>query len=382
MGKISAQKKNKKIAIVSDAIYPYNKGGKEKRIFELSQLLVKRGYTVTIYCMKWWEGKNSKIENGVILHAISPLYPLYSGKRRSIKEAFLFSLHCLILLKENFDVIDVDHMPHLVLFTTKLVCMLKHKKMIVTWNEVWGKEYWQKYLGKLGIIAYIIELLSVKTPDHIISVSKYTTDRLKEILEVKLPITTIPNGINYSSIRNVGASSEKSDVIFAGRLLEHKHVDVLLRSIGILIKNYPNIRCIIIGEGPEKGQLEKLTNELHLTKHVIFKRVVEQDNDLYALYKSSRVFVLPSTREGFGRVVLEANAAGIPVITINHLENAARLLIEGKKNGLLCELTPESMSSAIEDVLFSHALYNHTEKYALPYDWDHLVDKIEGVYNL
>src|SRR5690349_4431486 len=109
--------KTLKIAYVSDAIYPYNKGGKEKRIFELTTRLAKAGHNVTIYCMKWWEGSEQKrLENRVKLKAISPLYPLYSGKRRSMKQAILFALSCFKLLREDFDVLDADHMPHLILF--------------------------------------------------------------------------------------------------------------------------------------------------------------------------------------------------------------------------------------------------------------------------
>jgi len=48
-----------KIAIVSDSIYPYNKGGKEKRLFEIATRLVKYGHEITIYTMKWWEGADS-----------------------------------------------------------------------------------------------------------------------------------------------------------------------------------------------------------------------------------------------------------------------------------------------------------------------------------
>src|SRR6185369_842907 len=103
-----------KIAIVSDAIYPYNKGGKEKRIFEISTRLVKKGHTVTIYTMHWWKGKEiTRVENGVRLHGISPLYPLYSEERRSIRQAVLFALFCFKLINKDFDVIDADHMPHL-----------------------------------------------------------------------------------------------------------------------------------------------------------------------------------------------------------------------------------------------------------------------------
>ncbi len=125
------KEKKIKIAIVSDAIYPYNKGGKEKRIFELSTRLARSGFDVHIYCMKWWkENVNQKIENNVHLHAISKYYPLYSGKRRSITQAILFAVSCLRLLKEDFDIIEVDHMPHFVLFSTKIVTLLKRKNFM------------------------------------------------------------------------------------------------------------------------------------------------------------------------------------------------------------------------------------------------------------
>jgi len=160
-----------KIAFVTDAIYPYNKGGKEKKIYEVATRLAKKGNDVHIYTMKWWEEDTvQKKEHGVTLHAISRLYPLYSGQRRSFKEAVFFSLHCLKLLKEDFDIIDVDHMPHLVIFPLKFVCFLKRKKLIVSWNEVWGKEYWRKYLGLLGFLAYYIEKISIMLPDRIISI--------------------------------------------------------------------------------------------------------------------------------------------------------------------------------------------------------------------
>ena len=128
--------KKLKIAFISDAVYPYNKGGKEKRLFEISTRLAST-HDVTIYCMKWWKDKETtRIENGVTLHAISPLYPLYSGERRAIKEAVLFSLHCFKLLREDFDILDADHMPHLVLFPLKIVCLIKRKMFYVTWHEV------------------------------------------------------------------------------------------------------------------------------------------------------------------------------------------------------------------------------------------------------
>jgi glycosyltransferase involved in cell wall biosynthesis len=371
-----------KIAFVSDAIYPYNKGGKEKRIYEISTRLAKRGHNVHVYCMKWWKEKGAhRIENGVHLHAISRYYPLYSGKRRSIKEAIMFAFACFKLIREDFDVIDVDHMPYFILFSTKVVCILKRKKLIASWNEVWGRKYWKEYLGGLGNIAYIIEKLSILMPDRIISISEHTTNKLKNDLLSKKDIITISVGVDFEKIKKICAASKKSDVIFAGRLLSHKNVDVLIKSIAVLKENSHDIKCLIIGDGSEKKNLEVLTQKLNLEKNIQFLSFFENHDDVYALMKSSKVFVLPSTREGFGIVVIEANACGIPVITINHKDNAARDLIEEWENGFICQLDEKEIAKNIMKVIKNRSKMKLAcTKSAKLYDWDNLMKKLEEVY--
>ena len=109
------------LAVVSDAIYPYNIGGKETRIYQITTRLRDAGWDVHLYTMKWWSGPVTKIESGITYHAICPKYPLYSGGRRSIKEGILFGLACLRLIQEDWDVIDVDHMPFFPLFFVKQI---------------------------------------------------------------------------------------------------------------------------------------------------------------------------------------------------------------------------------------------------------------------
>ena len=83
----------------------------------------------------------------------------------------------------------------------------------------------------------------------------------------------------------------------------------------------------------KKKRLGVLAQKLNLEKNIKFLGLLEDHDDVYAIIKSSKVFVLPSAREGFGIVVIEANACGIPVITVDHKDNAARDLIEEGKNG-------------------------------------------------
>ena len=167
--------------------------------------------------MKWWEGSRDRIENGINLHAICKKYPLYSGKRRSIIQAFMFGLACLKLIKEDFDIAEVDHIPFFPLFFLKPVCIIKRKKIIATWHEVWGKDYWHEYLGWKGIFGYLLEKLSVLMPDEVISVSSYTTKRLKNNLRSNKNIYNIPNGNDFEKIQKIKTSNMKNNVIFAVR---------------------------------------------------------------------------------------------------------------------------------------------------------------------
>ena len=121
-----------------------------------------------------------------------------------------------------------------------------------------------------------------------------------------------------------------------------------------------------------------------MKKNIKFLGFLENQDDVYALMKSSKVFVLPSTREGFGIVVIEANACGIPVITVNHKGNAARDLIEEGKNGFVCQLNEEEIAKRIMRILENNSgpkIKESCMDLAKKYDWNKIVDEIEGVYS-
>jgi ribosomal protein L7/L12 len=281
-----------KIAVVSDAIYPYNKGGKEKRIYELTKRLAAKGHDVHVYTMKWWKGLNHVVEQGVHLHAICAYYPLYSGDRRSIAQGIMFGLSCFKLITQKWDVIDVDHMPYFPLYFTKLVCILKRKKMISTWHEVWGKEYWMTYLGVWkGLIAWCVEKYSIYMPDTIIADMYETVKRLRNNLHYRGPITTIPVGIDLEYIDSVIPSSQQYDILFSGRLLKHKNVDILVEAVAILAKDNPSITCCIVGDGPEKESITTLIQKLDLSKNITLVPFVEDHKMLISFMKSAGVAV-------------------------------------------------------------------------------------------
>ncbi len=331
-------------------MFPYNKGGKEKRLYEVTTELAAAGHAVHVYTMKWWEGDRNQIFDGVCFHAICTFRPLYSGSRRSMRQALLFGLATLKLLFRRFDVMDVDHMPFFPLFSARLVCWLRRRKLVGTWHEVWGRAYWRQYLGLPGWLAAAVERLATRMPDEIITVSDHTARRLRDQLGASCPIHTLPLGVGIRAIDAAGQSFWRPDVMFAGRLLPNKNVDVLLRAVAFCAANGRPVDCLIVGEGPERRPLERLAAALGVSDHTRFIDFAPYE-ELYGLMKSAGVLVLPSIREGFGLIVLEANACGLPVITVRHPDNAAQHLIVEGRNGLIVDLDPKLIAEAIVDVL-------------------------------
>jgi glycosyltransferase involved in cell wall biosynthesis len=220
-----------RIAYVSDAVWPWNTGGKERRIREISRRLVGEGHEVHIYTMKWWDGPTTVEREGVQLHAIMKKRALYHGDRRSMLEAVMFGLATLKLLVVPFDVLDVDHMPFFPLFSARLVCALRGKRMTATWHEVWGGDYWKIYLGRVALMGTLVERLASRMPHQIVAVSDQTSCRLRTELASRQPVYTIPNGIDFETIDQTPASVLAPDVLYAGRLLANKNVDLLVRAI-------------------------------------------------------------------------------------------------------------------------------------------------------
>lgn len=101
------------------------------------------------------------------------------------------------------------------------------------------------------------------------------------------------------------------DIIFIGRLSPVKHVETLIKSIGIVIKSYPNIKVAIVGDGECKTQLEHLSEKRSLSKNIVF---TGYQSDVWNWYNKGKISVLTSEREGFPYSVIEALSCGLPVI--------------------------------------------------------------------
>jgi glycosyltransferase involved in cell wall biosynthesis len=366
-----------KIAYIYDAIYPCIKGGAEKRIYELSRRLASRGHEVHCYGMKWWKGERTVERDGVHLHGICPPINLYSGDHRSMAEAIYFASKVLSSREKDWEVVDCQNFPYFPCISAKLLCQLRKSNLFITWHEVWG-DYWYEYLGRKGFFGVLVEKAVSRLTDNNIAVSEMTKKRLESLGVKKTQV--VPNGIDCKEIDCIEPSTMKSDVVYIGRLVRHKNVDQLIKATGVIARSTPDIRVIIIGDGPENYKLKALARELDLEKNILFTGFLSNYNEALSLMKASKVFVSPSSREGFGMAALEANACGLPVVTVNHEMNAVCDLVT-KESGLICEPSGENLAAAIvEEMDLAKSMRRGCVDLARKYGWESICDRIELVY--
>ncbi len=365
------------IAYVYDAIYPYVNGGVEKRIYELAIRLVGRGHQVHLYGMQFWEGEATFEKDGIWYHGVSLAKPFYTRGRRSVIQPFSFAYRLVKELRYgDHDLIDCQNFPYIPSFAARWAA--RRTPLIITWHEVWG-DYWYQYLGSVGIIGKFIETRAISLADEMIAVSPMTVHALREQGSPE-DIACIPNGIDTRAIEMIEPSGRRSDIIFTGRLIKEKHPDLILKAMAILREERPDLEAVFIGDGPERERLLEETKRLGLEDNVSFTGFLPSWEAVIGMMKSSSVFVLPSTREGFGIAALEAMGCGLPVVTVDHPQNAVKDLIRGG-SGISARLDPGALAEAIRSALLNaHILGQAGREKASTYDWEEIVDRIEEAY--
>ena len=374
-----------KIAIVHDGLYPYFKGGIERRNYELATRLGAR-HEVHYITWRHWGAETTAQQDGFMAYGVGAPRPFYGRDgKRTVGEAAAFAARLLPALRQRqYDVIDCSATPYLQLYACSLAARLTRTPLVATWHEFWG-DHWTDYLPERPAVARIAQRLEAgcrPLGDIRVAVSQFTARRLAEG-PGGVSARVSGNGVSLDAIRRIPPSSEPSDVVFVGRLIEDKKVDVLLRALHRLLAEFPGIRCTIVGDGPERESLERLTSSLGLGANVRFSGHVE-DGQTFAVMKAAKAFALPSIREGFGITVIEAQASGCVPVVARGPHTAAPDLVQHEVDGLVCDPTPESLAASLGSLLRDPArlasMKERAERSALKSDWDQLALEMEGMY--
>lgn len=237
-------------------------------------------------------------------------------------------------------------------------------------NEIWGKR--------------VRSVLNAA--DVIITVSRKNEECIRR-LGVTQPVHVIPNGFRSDLFyprdqgecrRVLGLPVDRKILLTVGNLVEVKGHRYLVEAMGRVVKEREDVLCVIVGSGPLKGKLERQIRDLGLEGHV--RLVGGRPHEEIPLWMNAcDVFVLPSLRESFGIVQVEAMACGKPVVATRN--GGSEEIILSEETGHLVE--PAHSNNLVENINMAlEAKWNRVliaESVAC-YTWDAVGTKISSLY--
>jgi glycosyltransferase involved in cell wall biosynthesis len=192
-----------------------------------------------------------------------------------------------------------------------------------------------------------LEAIHARRADLVITVSRYCGQRIEELYGVRNAVV-VPELIDLDAWRDrfqlnpAAPDPRKFTVLSVCRFYPRKRLDVLLRAVALLRGRIPELEVRIVGNGPERGRLHRMTCELGIERFITWVGDVSSAQ-LAREYNRADVFCLPSVQEGFGIVFLEAMAAGKAIIAAN-----AAAVPEVVRHGVLFEPDhPECLANAL-----------------------------------
>jgi len=358
------------------------RGGVEARCFYIGRELARR-HTVTVIT-SWTEG--AKLEEtiaGMQVIRVGPHHP-YTHKGHG---AFASRLGFAKAARDAASRIPADIIEG-ANFISYLPAFEASRKQnipaIATYHEVWLGRWIQNKGLVTGSLGSAWERWTLAKPwDRFIAVSEFTKRALIGIGMREKDITVIPNGVDLAAYKKEEKKGRQRTICCVSRLTPQKRVEDLIRALPRIKKEFPNIRCVIIGSGDEEARLKKLAGTLGVTEAVTFLGFVKGHKDVIRILKQSHVFCLPSVVEGFGIVVLEAMASGIPYVCTDIAP--LKEVTDNGKGGLLCrQKDPYDIASKILALLTDRKLYAQKVEEGLhhvrQYDWKDIAKRVEKTY--
>lgn len=339
-----------RICLVYDCLFPHTVGGAERWYRNLGERLAAEGHQVSYLTLRQWDRGVDPGVPGVDVKAVGPRMSLYAGPgRRRVLPPLVFGAGVLVHLLRHghrYDVIHTASFPYFSLLAAAVARGRRRQRLVVDWHEVWTREYWQEYLGRLGgTLGWLVQRLCVLVPQHAFCFSRLHAARLRE--EGLRGEVTVLAG-EYDGPLSVDHSyAPEPLVVFAGRHIPEKRVPAIVPAIARARVDLPELRAVILGDGPDRPRVLQLIRETGLDGAVEAPGFVAGER-VDELLGRALCMLLPSRREGYGLVVIEAAARGTPSVVVAAADNAAVELIDDGINGVVApSASPEDLSAAI-----------------------------------
>jgi len=339
----------KRILIFAAYFYPHV-GGYGENIYELSRRLGKKRYEIDVITCNTERASAREAVDGICIHRL-PSWNILGGTYPIPKPTVTTFKILSELLIKKFDVINTQTR----FFSTSLLGLIfakiRRRPLIHTERGTRHSILSNKLVESLGkVYDHTVGSLIIKSARRNIGVSAAVCDFLKH-LGAKNTIA-IPNGIDTNVFRKVKTDLTKSlglngaiVITFVGRLIYAKGVQDLISAFPMIKEAIPNVKLLIVGDGPYRRQLEELAVGTGWSKDINFLGQKSREQ-IIEMLSVTDVFVNPSYSEGLPTSVMEAAAIGVPIVATD-VGGTREIIEHGKTGWLIREREPSQIAEAV-----------------------------------
>jgi glycosyltransferase involved in cell wall biosynthesis len=278
-------------------------GGAEVHLHEILRRMVERGHRVTWFSCRFKGAGGFDAYDGIDVIRRGRWYDANVILPRAVK-AFL--------AKEKVDLVleDINKIPfYLPLYVdVPVMPIIPH---------LFGTTVFRETNPLFALYVYAWELLipRIYKRCNFCVISPSTRDDLVNRGIPAEQIEVVLCGLDHDRYRLVDGVSryDEPTIVHFGRVRKYKAIDVIIKAFGKIKERLPNARLIIIGDGPELGNLRRLARRLNLAGAVEFTGRIDT-GEMVGILNRCHLFMNASPKEGWGLTVLEANACGVPVV--------------------------------------------------------------------
>jgi len=317
-------------------------GGSEVYVENVARSLAAAGHEVTIFCAMYEGAAGHETVDGVRFVRAGTKLSVYAEAIKHVRRRAFGDLDVIIDVQNG-----IPFMSRAVCGDTPVVVLVHHVH-----REQWPVVY-DPLRSRVGW--WIESRLAPRLYRDCtyVAVSEKTREELTELGVGAQRIHVIHNGIEAAPGLDV-EPSEHPHIAVVGRLVPHKRVEHVLRAAAILRRRHPGLRISVVGDGWWSPRLQAVADALGVSDIVDFHGFVDEKTK-HRVYASSWVLALPSLKEGWGIVVMEAATHAVPSVAYRQAGGVAESIVHGE-TGMLVDGEVEDYASMLGELLDDAAL--------------------------
>ncbi|HQH26221.1 MAG TPA: glycosyltransferase family 4 protein [Oligoflexia bacterium] len=369
-------------------------GGVAVHVTELAAALQRRGHDVHVFCRIGPGQSGYDLRDGVHYHRCPlALHPDFVTEMNNMCNSFMWRVgETEKVIGGAFDIFHGHDW-----MCTKAIAQAKNnwgRRTVLTIHSTeYGRCGNNNYNGNCDRVRWV-EAEGTYIADRVITVSGVLADEVKWLYRVPdWKLRTVHNGINVHRFdgyidpsicrRTYGIGPTDPMALFVGRMSRQKGPDLLLEAVPYVLPHRWNAKFVFVGDGDMRWSLEQRAWHMGVAQACRFLGGMNANSDLENIYKSADVVCVPSRNEPFGIVVLEAWAAGKPVLATHN--GGPREFVTHDRTGYLIYDNPGSVAWGIMQIFnnFDHARWMGEQGRATAaygFSWDRIAGDTEGIY--